>query len=106
MTGQEFQLRLVSLLAEERQQPLQPFYLSFAGEEGFRGGVIVEACGIAHAVVLCNSLGINPHGQVLGVPIPEKGRPQAKWFNRLLSKTELCELWPDMQTLGELESEE
>ena len=93
----EFEARGKEVLGEELQNPIQPFYLSFAGPEGFRGGAIVAANGILSATMVCNVLGINPGGEVMAVPIPEDRIPAAEWFNRLLSKTDLQNLTPAAQ---------
>lgn len=49
------------------------FYLSFAGDDDndgdFRGACVVEGTDIISAVARANALGINPHGQVMGIDL-------------------------------------
>jgi hypothetical protein len=97
--------RVAEVFEEERTQPLQWFYLSFAGEEGFRGAAIVEARGIAGAVSRCNVLQINPHGEVMGIPIGDAAAVPPGARDRLLLREELQSIFSDMKTLGELERE-
>lgn len=93
------------LLEEELNKPLQWFYLSFADDSGFRGAVIVEARGITSALLRCNVLGVNPHGQVMGLAIGEwPSHLSTEIRERVLSKDELNSIFPDMKTLGELEN--
>lgn len=103
---QKFVDRVAEVFAEERAQPMQWFYLSFAGEEGFRGAAIVEARGIAGAVSRCNVLQINPHGEVMGVPIGDAAKVPPDARDRLLSKAELEQMWGDLKTLKELRQSE
>lgn len=68
--------------------PTQQWWLSFATEEGFRGAVVVHAETFTEAVVTASLWGINPGGEVQGLPcaVPVS----AKWTYRLLSREE-CE---------------
>jgi hypothetical protein len=104
LTDDEFTKRTAEVLAQESLEPTQWFYLSFAGEEGFRGACIVEANGILSAVLHCNILGINPGGEVMAIPVPEdqvKDIPEGA-TNVLLSKEKLYQIFDDMKTLEEL----
>ena len=47
-------------------------YLSFAGEEGWRGCTVVEADSFLEAVLKTHRLGINPGGEVAGVELCEE----------------------------------
>lgn len=46
------------------------WYLSFAGDEGFRGGAVVEASDAPGALAEAGARKINPGGEVLILPIP------------------------------------
>jgi hypothetical protein len=89
----EWKARRAQILTDELSQPLRWFYLSFADDDGFRGAVIIEARGQAHALQATHKLGINPGGQVMtweireGAPLPEAVK------NRLLSKEDLDRLY-------------
>lgn len=63
------------------------YYLSFAGEEGFRGACIVEAIESMNAVAVATRLGINPGGEVVIVKAPAGPCPLP--VNRLLTKADL-----------------
>lgn len=65
------------------------FYLSFAGEEGFRGGCVVEADDFLSAISEAHRLGINPHGQVKGQCISDPGPLP---INKLLLKSDIDNL--------------
>jgi hypothetical protein len=88
MSREKFNARVAELLAEEATQPMRWIYLSFAGTEGWRGAIIVEAQGITSALILCNTLGINPHGEVLGRDVPDGVTVKADYCYRLLDKEE------------------
>lgn len=80
---------------EELENPLGLWYLSFSGEEGFRGAVIVEAHGVTTAVDVAWVLGINPGGEVLAIPCPFPVFPELQ--NRLLGKDELAVAFGELQ---------
>ena len=68
------------------------WYLSFATDAGFLGGCVVEADDFMEAVDESIRLGINPGGQVFGVPVPEEHWKQARTLmNRLLSHADMVE---------------
>lgn len=81
------------------------WYLSFAGDEGFRGVVIVEASTLLHAVHVCNQLCLNPHGEVAGWHIPgdlmESDYPPSMRY-RLLQREDL----PGHMSIREYEEQE
>lgn len=62
-------------------------WLSFAGDDGFLGVVILKTLGFTHAVVESKVRGINPGGEIMAVEVdPDKIDPN--YFNRLLNKDE------------------
>ena len=96
--------RIAEVLAEESEIPEHWMYLSFAGDEGWRGAVLVKAHGLTHAILECNRRKINPHGEVLGVDVPDEEIekiPTALRF-KLLNATEIDQYWGPCATLGEL----
>ncbi len=81
--------RRMQLAADELSNPANAgtYYLSFADEEGFLGGVFVEAHGIITAVEKATEMGLNPGGEVAcWGPVPP---PIDSSMNRLLSKEEV-----------------
>lgn len=76
------------------------WYLSFAGDEGFRGAIFVRgAPSFAEAVVTARATGISPGGECAGHSIPDEVEvPDAAW-NRLLSLDDLRSLGFDPQPL-------
>jgi hypothetical protein len=101
MNEEEITKRADELLAKELTQPLRLHYLSFAGPEGWRGAVIVEAHGLVDALVLCHVLGINPGGDVACVPVPPEHLPPESARNRLLSKADCEEVLGPMTRMGD-----
>ena len=82
------------------------WYLSFAtDEDGFRGGNIVQADDFLGAVSESSRLGINPHGQCIGLPLSEANIPAEEWHNHLLNKEDVCRIWADATRIGDLDSE-
>jgi hypothetical protein len=81
--------RIEQLARQESKNPLRRYYLSFADDDagGFLGVAIVEARGPTLAIMRCNSLGINPGGEVLIIAMPTPVLPEL--MNRLLNKAEL-----------------
>jgi hypothetical protein len=97
-------------LAKARAQHVSPtdpwWYLSFAGEEGFRGACIVQAQDALAAVAVSHHLGINPHGEVMMLQTNEEvlaDFPLAD-RNRLLTEEELRQKH-GAKTYGEHEKE-
>jgi hypothetical protein len=106
MLAMDFISRVVQVLGEEANQPEQFYYLSFAGAT-FHGAAVVKANGAASALLRANSLGINPGGEVLCVPIPENKVLDLKFCDRLLSKAEIMEMWGEpCKTIREWEAED
>jgi hypothetical protein len=75
------------------------WYLSFADPERprgtqFLGGVFVDdgGGGFMGGVGEAHARGINPGGEVMGLPIKKDAVLDEKWVNRLLSKAELEQL--------------
>ena len=90
------------------------FWLSFADDDGFRGGCYVQADGSPHALFPLNKdpfvlaigkaheLGINPGGQVSGFgPLPEDRLPGIGLRNVLLTKDDLKRIGGYVSTDGE-----
>jgi len=72
-------------------------YCSFADDHQFLGVVIVEAENAIDAHRRITEMGCNPGGEMAVVPFPRRAPlPAASWFNRLLSKQELDQLFGDM----------
>lgn len=86
------QQRTFGNIALEDSDPSSAVWLSFAGEEGFRGAIIIHANDFMEAIMRTNLLGINPHGEVAGMDIPAVAAAKipAHWKNRLLNREE-CE---------------
>jgi hypothetical protein len=84
--------RVLEILEEEASQPAGWWYLSFADDDGFRGGVFVWAQGFATAITVTRALKINPGGQVMGVPALDDWMPPEKYQHRLLTLAELSQL--------------
>jgi len=103
MKQEEFDARLKQLLAEEASQPLGWWYLSYADENGFRGGIIIAAHGFTGAVYMANILKFSPGGEVKGLPVPPGKLPPEWYRNRLLTLEELTECFGPMSKLSELE---
>jgi hypothetical protein len=69
------------------------WYLSFATTERFLGAAVIEAHEMLDAVAEAHRLGINPGGEVLGVPVPEEHEAEARTvMNRLLSRADMVKL--------------
>ena len=73
-------------------------YLSFAGEEGWRGCTVVEADSFLAAVARARRLGISPGGEVAGVIVPEEAMSDpdaakhlAACLNRLMTREQMVE---------------
>lgn len=86
---------------------MKVFYLSFVAEpeDVFLGVVITEAKNVLDAVMKTHVFKINPGGQVLFVEIPPEEIPDRSYFNRLLSKKDINEIWPDAKSIREHEEE-
>ena len=74
--------------------PKTLWWLSFAGDEGFRGVLVIPATGFIESVMLSHKLGLNPGGSVIGYSCPEyqkKGIPESH-VGRLLTRDECREI--------------
>ena len=94
-TREEFEKRLAEVILEEQEGGRGWWYLSFATEEEFLGGLYLEASGPVEACMIAGLLGLNPGGEVLAWPVtPEKleqfaqNVPDEKRY-RLLTKEEV-----------------
>lgn len=94
MTNAERQKRLRDVLAEEmRTGDPTWWWLSFAdgdkpkGQQ-FLGVAVVHALGLGDATMQAHRLGINPGGEVLGIPAPAWVKPPQEYTHRLLTKAE------------------
>lgn len=93
---------ITNALRRERAEPCRWWYISFC-EDRFLGAAIVQARGMAHAILRCHRLGINPGGEALGWPIPENQLPPpAEARDRLLSKTDLKRLYGEIERIDSL----
>lgn len=108
MNPEEFRQRINKLLAEEAKNPLRWFYMSYAGEDGFRGAVYIQAHGPAEATYLSRHRHLSPGGEVLIASVPDDKIPTEKYRNRLLTKAEVQAANPDDRcgTIAEFEAEE
>lgn len=101
--------RAMRMVEEEvRTKPRGFWYLSYADADSFRGGAYIEAHGPASAALRANIEKISPGGEVLIFgPLPTDKVPERKFWNRLLTKTELQQADPDVwMTMKEFEAEE
>lgn len=49
--------------------PMYAWWISYAGEEGWRGGIVIEACTFLGAVDIVNLTRQNPGGEVHGTRV-------------------------------------
>lgn len=82
--------RVSELEAQEAQEPLQWWYLSFAGPKEWRGACLVQARGITNAIKAASVKGINPGGEVKAIPVGPH-YPESLPVNELLTKEQLGE---------------
>lgn len=92
------QVRTITQIATRNEAPKGAFWLSFAGDDGFHGAVIVHAEDFVTAIMECNLRGINPHGECQGMEIPADAAVQIpdKWKNRILSRSECADFDAEM----------
>lgn len=100
--SRSFRDRVAEVIEQEVGHPEMWHYLSFA-DETFLGGAIVKARGVAGAVMLCHSMGINPGGEVACFSLPDEILPPEQYRNRLLTKSDILEFWPDSKSIREHE---
>jgi hypothetical protein len=86
------QERTLGIIANRTDRPGSVWWLSFVGDEGFRGAVMVNAEDFTTALMETNVRNINPHGEVQGLEIPADEAQQIPehWKYRILSRDE-CE---------------
>lgn len=65
------------------------WWLSFAGAEGFRGAVVVDAPSLMAAIDRADAIGCNPGGEVKGVPFPPGHEEPQYEMDRLYNREEL-----------------
>jgi len=66
------------------------WYISFAGDEGFRGATVVAAHSAEGALAEATRRNLNPGGEAKMLPVPPQGLDQARrYLNRLVSEEEL-----------------
>jgi hypothetical protein len=105
LSDKEFRARAAELLRQELKEPERWWYLSFADPGKFNGAIIIQAHGMTDALTKINWLGINPGGQVQAIPFrPEVAIPEEKWRNRLLTREELDQIWPDVMSTDEIKA--
>jgi hypothetical protein len=86
---------------------MELWYLSFAGEEGWRGCCFVRATDLLSAVSEAHRLECNPGGEVLGMPVPtQEPQPPAERIGHLLQLDDIRAIWPDVRSLREWSAEE
>lgn len=88
--------RVLENIAARTERPEQMWWLSFVGDGGFRGAVIVHAEDFVTAVMECNIREINPHGECQGMPVPLGNDIPEKWKYRILSRKECAEFDKEM----------
>jgi hypothetical protein len=89
MRQRSLKARYDKLLAEEAAQPEKWWWMSFVGEEGFRGGILTRAPGFLSAVAKVNILGLSPGGEIKGVDVVSMPEEFKQYADRLLSKEDL-----------------
>lgn len=89
---EERQHRILARLTQElvSDGPMRWWYLSFATDDGFRGGCFLEAQGEGLAILRSHELGINPGGQVLIIEAGDHLPPE-DMRNRLLTRSEVMQ---------------
>jgi hypothetical protein len=77
------------ILKERRAGAPKWFYLSYADEAGFRGGLYTFAHGPVEAMTRAGILGLSPGGEVYSFECPKDKLPPPEFRERLLTKAEL-----------------
>ncbi len=73
----------------------QLWWLSYAGQEGSRGVVLVSARDFLHACERSKILGLSPGGEVKGFEVPE-----GEWFDRCSAFCNRRMTRQELQALG------
>jgi hypothetical protein len=91
MTAQQRSKRIKKLLDKEKTQTEKMWYLSYATEKTFLGGVLTKAPGFFTAVRNMVKLGVSPGGSVAGLEISKyrANKIPATALDRLLQKNEI-----------------
>lgn len=91
MADLEFLFNVALRALSEENEPERWWYLSFASDAGFIGGMVVRANGVITARLRVAELGLNPGGEMLAMPVVDGvPLPDAHFHNRLLTKAEVC----------------
>lgn len=107
MNDEAFARAMEMVAMECASNPLSHWYLSYAGEDGFRGAVFLQAPGPASAVLIANIEKLSPGGEVMIVAVPPEHIPEPKFWNRLLTKEEIQEAsGQECKTIREWEAED
>lgn len=93
--------RVLGKIATRTNRPKKMFWLSFAGEEGFRGACIVHAEEFTEAVMEATLHDCNPHGEVQGMEVPAGHEIPEKWKYRVLSRQKCADFDKEMIAGGE-----
>ena len=108
MNEQELLERAIELMAAEMKNPFTLWYLSYADDNGFRGGLYIQAFGPSNAALRANLQRLSPGGEVLIIGVPLEQYPDSRYWNRLLTRAEIEAARPNDKwgTIEELEPEE
>ena len=109
MNQAEFEARLENLVSKELSDShgiMSWWYLSYADDDGFRGGLYIRAYGPVSAATRAKIEGMSPGGQVRIVgPLPEddpeRPLPPQGYRERLLTLAELRSFAPMVRWDGE-----
>ena len=78
--------------------------------EKFIGVAIIRADNVVHAAIIAHELGINPGGEVMALPVPERfGDPPPEWDHKLIRDRDAvdaaCQRWHGcgVESIGEHE---
>lgn len=107
-TDEQLIERATKLILEERRAGVQKwFYLSYADQDGFRGGLYTQAYGFVEATTRAAQTGISPGGEVYAIECPKQKLPAPEFRERLLTKAQLeAATGEQFLSLKELEEEE
>lgn len=70
-TREEFEEQLRNVIASEQEDGFCWWYLSFATEDEFLGGLYIPASGVVEASMIAGILGLNPGGEVAGLSMAD-----------------------------------
>lgn len=69
LTEEQFAARILEVELEEASQPEAWMWMSFAGDEGLRGVIVMKARGMLHATRRATRMSINPGGEVMAIKV-------------------------------------